>query len=158
MKIFVMSDSHVRVDNVLNFLKKRTFDLYIHLGDMVRDAETIEKRTGVTFIKIKGNNDFFPEDAEEERIITVDNKRILMLHGHRQRVYFGLDQLIKKAEEEKADICLFGHSHVYFEEEINGILYINPGSTSMPRGGDYRESCVILTIENNNVEVERILL
>jgi hypothetical protein len=38
-----------------------------------------------------------------------------------------------KAQEVKADIVCFGHSHVLGAEVIDGTLFINPGSIRLPR-------------------------
>ena len=52
----------------------------------------------------------------------------------------------KKAKEEKADICIYGHTHSKALEEIDGITVINPGTA--------RRSYAVLTIEKDHIKVE----
>ena len=81
----------------------------------------------------------FITDAPDEQIINLDGVRIMMVHGHNYGVKMTLTPLINTATENKADIVLFGHTHVPFEltvmpENDRGVmlqkpLYImNPGS------------------------------
>ncbi|OJT91848.1 YfcE family phosphodiesterase, partial [Clostridioides difficile] len=63
--------------------------------------------------------------------------------------------LEKKATEVDADIVIFGHTHTPFREIKDGVLYINPGSTSLPRGVSYK-SFVIMDIEEDDIKIEEI--
>ena len=61
--------------------------------------------------------------------------------------------LVAQAKRERADIALFGHTHVGLLKEINGITVFNPGSLERPRdssGGSYG----IITIKNEKVNFE----
>ena len=40
----------------------------------------------------------------------------------------GHGSLIKKAREENADICIFGHTHREYLVEKDGTTYVNPGA------------------------------
>ena len=35
--------------------------------------------------------------------------------------------------EEQPDVVVFGHTHIPFQDEIDGVLYLNPGSACQPR-------------------------
>ena len=72
-------------------------------------------------------------------------------------VKYGLDKIEAKAKSVEADIVIFGHSHTPLNFEKDNILYLNPGSTSLPRGVEYK-SFLIMNIENNNIEIEQIRL
>lgn len=158
MRILVVSDTHGQNIDIIDLIKREDFDIYIHLGDFVDDAKYIEKKTGIHFVKVKGNNDFFVSDTPEKDIIEIEGYRILLVHGHRHGVYYGIERLETEANIENADICLFGHTHVYYYDKIDGIIYLNPGSPSRPRGGDFKKSCALIEIENREVKIERILL
>jgi putative phosphoesterase len=44
-----------------------------------------------------------------------------------------MDGLLYHAKEAQADIVCFGHTHRPYVEEIDNILFINPGSLCYPR-------------------------
>ncbi|MFT8470875.1 YfcE family phosphodiesterase [Oenococcus sp.] len=63
-----------------------------------------------------------------------DHLTIYQTHGHLQRVAYGLTALNRDAEKVHAEIVLFGHTHIPFAQMHDNKLFINPGSTSFPRG------------------------
>ena len=155
MKIVVVSDTHGRieefVDEVKNFKK---VDLIIHLGDYVEDGLNIENKTGIRTVMVKGNGDFFYPEYKEDDILEIEGKRIFLTHGHRYNVRYGIDNLLYKGEEVKADLILFGHTHVstFFEE--SGIIVMNPGSPSMPRGLSRKKTFGIIDIRDKiNIKI-----
>ena len=154
MKIGVISDTHRMnrfIDKVIPYLKE--CDLIIHAGDNFVDSKYIHKMTNVGMMAVGGNCDF--ENVEEELEFEVENKNIFVCHGDRYGVKYGLEQLQKKAKEVDADIVIFGHTHTPLIKEKDNIIYINPGSVSLPRGVDYR-SFVIIDISDDNMSVKEI--
>lgn len=135
MKVLVISDTHRYLENAERVIEK--FDnirTIIHLGDLVEDVKTLrQKYPQKDFINVAGNNDF-SIDVPFERIITLEGKRILLTHGHRQRVSNGVLNLAFLAEEKQAEAALFGHTHRPFYDESAGVAIFNPGSISLPRG------------------------
>lgn len=157
-KLMVVSDTHGRVDYCIDQIGKHPeVNAIIHLGDTVRDAEFIKKFTTKPIYMVRGNNDWTDFDTPEERILELEGHRLLLVHGHKQNVYWGYDRLVKRAKEVGADIVLFGHTHMYYGEYHGKILLVNPGALSYARGGDFRTSYVLLTLDGDRVEVERIL-
>ena len=150
MKAIVFSDSHNSVwlmnDLVDKFRSK--IDCIIHLGDCTEDTSDFEIK-GIKLFQVRGNNDY-DSMYPSERTITLAGKMIYMTHGHRQRVYYGTDTLYYTAAQEQADIALFGHTHMPYLENEGGIIIMNPGSISLPRGGNER-SFAFITIENNKI-------
>ena len=154
MKIGVISDTHRMnrfIDKVIPYLKE--CDLSIHAGDNFVDSKYIHKMTNVGMMAVRGNCDF--ENVEEELEFEVENKNIFVCHGDRYGVKYGLEQLQEKAKEVDADIVIFGHTHTPLIKEKDNIIYINPGSVSLPRGVDYR-SFVIIDISDDNMSVKEI--
>lgn len=148
MKALVLSDSHNStwlINSLAEKYRART-DCIIHLGDCTEDLDEIrQKYKSLPIYQVRGNNDYdslYPS----ERTITLAGKRIYMTHGHRHRVYYSTDRLYYAAAEEQADIALFGHTHVPYLENECGILVMNPGSITLPRGGSER-SFAFITIE-----------
>ena len=60
---------------------------------------------------------------EERRIVEVDGKRILLHHGHHE------------TDTSTVSVVMSGHTHVPVLEEKDGVLYLNPGSTTIPKNG-----------------------
>ncbi|MDO5717441.1 MAG: metallophosphoesterase [Tissierellia bacterium] len=159
MKIAVISDTHGVYTRVIRYLNESTdIDYLIHLGDHADDADYIMALTNIDGFAVLGNNDYSSEGiVPEERIIEIEGKRILAVHGHRQAVGFGLSWIKDLAEERDVDIVLFGHTHQYLDEIFEGIRFINPGSASLPRGEDNRKCMIVMTIDDD-VDIERIFL
>ena len=143
MDILVFSDSHGNTRNVMraiaNQIKKP--DAIIFLGDglgsmMYCDFDNIPLYT------VSGNCDdtyFGTLFSDDERIIELGGKRIMMTHGHRYDVKSTLTRLVYIAAQREVDIVLFGHTHCAFEKcltpdscempKLNKNLYIlNPGA------------------------------
>ena len=134
MKIAVVSDTHHRTKLIINKLKElNNLDKVIHLGDIVKDAYKIEDELDIEVLKVRGNCDFNAFDEEEEKIIHLNNRKILMTHGHKYNIKVDLNRLYYKSKEIEADIVLFGHTHMPYNEVLNNTLFFNPGSPTNPR-------------------------
>lgn len=151
MKILVVSDTHGRMDNVIKYIVENKIKHVIHLGDCVDDAEKIQEKTEVDLYYIRGNCDFYSTSIPEELILSFGNKRIFCTHGHKYGVKYTMDKLKTKAREVEADMALFGHTHVLVMEEIDGIVYFNPGSPSIPRTNKGK-TVGILEIEGDQLD------
>ena len=55
------------------------------------------------------------------------------------------------------DAVIFGHSHKYFEQMIDGRLWLNPGSCGKRRF-DQEITLAILTVDGSALSVERIVI
>ncbi|CUW12463.1 MULTISPECIES: YfcE family phosphodiesterase [Leuconostoc] len=85
-----------------------------------------------------GNMDYDP-DFVEARATTIDHVTFFQTHGHLYNVtmfngWANLELLDKAALESDAQVVLFGHTHIDGALAYNGKLFINPGSTSLPKG------------------------
>jgi predicted phosphodiesterase len=54
------------------------------------------------------------------------------------------------------DVIAFGHTHVPWHAETDGIHFVNTGSVGRPKDGDWRAGYVVLDIESARVEREFI--
>lgn len=153
MRIGVVSDSHgnlFMLDKAISLMGE--LDLIIHLGDHYKDIIKVNEKYKKHIEYVVGNNDLKGQ-AESEKTITVKEKRIFLTHGHKYDVYYDVNRLYFKALEESADIVLYGHTHRQRIERTGDILYINPGSTSLPR--DSRPGCVVINIDDKGeIDVE----
>ena len=55
----------------------------------------------------------------------------------------------------EAQVVVFGHSHRYYQENIMGRLWLNPGSCGWPRFGK-ELTMAVLTVQDGALQVERI--
>ncbi|MCR5154506.1 MAG: metallophosphoesterase [Lachnospiraceae bacterium] len=149
LRILVFSDTHRYLGNLERALKSAGhIDFAIELGDYCGQDEEIRCLVGVPCAFVRGNCDGFDRTYESDNLADYDGIKIFMTHGHR---YWGANpKLIAEAAKGKgADIAFFGHTHVPFEDKINGVDIFNPGSISNPRQADGYPTYGILTIEDN---------
>lgn len=127
-KLYVFSDSHGRTERMHSIILSLEADYLIHCGDFANDL------SGHNVYHVKGNCDPWSK-APLEVLITIENKKVLIVHGHKHQVKSGLLSLSYYAQQKQADIVLFGHTHTPTAVVENGILLLNPGSISLPNYG-----------------------
>lgn len=133
MKALVFSDSHGRLDNLLEVMKQhKDCEAIFHLGDVEGDENRLRSTTPHPVYMVRGNCDYYSK-CQDNMVIEWAGKRIAMTHGHRYINFDGIEGLRYYGEQEKADIVMFGHTHVPFLEEMDDRVYLNPGSISKPR-------------------------
>lgn len=156
MRIGIVSDTH-RMERFMNkaipYLKE--CDLIIHAGDNFSDSKYIHKMTNVDTIAVKGNCDF--EDVEDEIAFEVYEKTIFICHGDKYGVKYGTEKIEERAKSIGADIVIFGHTHIPLCIEREEILYLNPGSLSLPRDGSSRRF-IILDLDDNLINLEEVII
>lgn len=125
-KIVVLSDTHGNVsglEKIRNILAEN--DAVIHCGDGYKDLdyfpEIKEKHC------VKGNCDGLNRD---EKIIEIEGKKVLILHGHNHGVKSGIERLRYYAMEKGVNVVFYGHTHKASIVEADGITFINPGNLS----------------------------
>lgn len=152
MKILVLSDTHGDTNKAEEAIRANNeINLIIHLGDYFRDAQKLSNLfPDIPIEYIYGNSDFMIDNIPAEKMLEVCGKRIFLTHGHRYSVKWDYDRLYRKAEELKADMILFGHTHIPDIVKKDRFYLLNPGSTSDPRD-DSDESYAIIEIEEDQV-------
>jgi len=131
-----MSDTHGKVKPVKKLLDqyKGEVKTVLHLGDGARDLLQLKSEyPEMDFVAVAGNCDF-AAIAQQERILTLGSKRILLTHGHNHSVGVNNQRLMYYALELKMDACLFGHTHFPEILEYESVFLMNPGSLGNPRG------------------------
>ena len=122
-------------------------DAIVHAGDigpykLVLDMEAIAPTTAVL-----GNTDG-DMPINESAVVTLDGKKFFVQHiVDPHRLQASLRERLKRIEP---DVVVFGHTHMPFCETLGGVLFLNPGSVTQPRG-DYRPSMVRLTIDHRKI-------
>lgn len=137
MKILVLSDSHRNVDAMARAVEKEKPDRIIHLGDHFADGEELhELYPRIPMEQVPGNCDLARFEAPE-RLLFIENLRVLIAHGHTMQVKSGLLNARYRAMEKGADLLLFGHTHVPLIELQGGITMLNPGAIGDSRRPTY---------------------
>ncbi len=148
MKVLIVSDTHGRNQNLIDTINRvAPIDLLIHLGDLENGEEYIRSMLPCEAEFVAGNNDFFA-GLPKEKIIQVGKYTILLTHGHRYGVNFTTSGLLDAAKRNKADIVMFGHTHVPMIDLSGSIWVINPGSLALPRQQGRKPTFIIMDIDS----------
>jgi uncharacterized protein len=159
LKIAVLSDSHIPTR--LGAIPGRVYeicaesDLILHSGDIVNPAVIIDLERFAPVKAVCGNMDpyeirnRYPEILELE----LEGHKIVMTHGTGAR--FGIEnRILKKLKPRNPDIIIFGHSHIFHDDTMDGVLRLNPGAVS---GSSGNRTMALLTIfEGKEPIVEKI--
>lgn len=146
MKIGVISDTHGLLrDGVIENLQG--CDYIIHAGD-IGSEEILDKLQGIakTFA-VRGNN-----DKEGYALKLPDFKEIEM---DEVLIYVTHNKADIPKELREIDLIIYGHSHKYGEDNIDGIIYLNPGSCGRKRFS-LPLSMAIVEVNLDNIEVKKI--
>jgi predicted phosphodiesterase len=65
-------------------------------------------------------------------------------------------KMASHAGAKAGDVIAFGHTHLPWHREVNGIHFVNTGSVGRPKDGDWRGGFVILEVGGGSVGVEFI--
>ena len=110
-------------------------DMILHLGDYTRDCEIIRSEfPQIPLRAVRGNGDRRELELDIDEFV-VEEKRIIMTHGHLFGVKSGLERAFYFAESKSADILLFGHTHNMHDsgDSFGDIRLINPGSVGLDK-------------------------
>lgn len=161
LRVGVVSDSHRRFGLVASMRAQcGRLDWLLHAGDHLTDAPRIAAALGVDADRVRavaGNCDF-PATEPAELLLELGGVKVLMVHGHQHGVKAGPQRLFYRAREVGARVAVFGHSHIPFLEDVDGVLLLNPGSLSMPRRPQDPPSCAVLEIADGAVRAYHVFL
>ena len=157
MKIAVVSDTHrnlSKITKVCQSIKVENPDMILHLGDVTDDADYMEALLEREVRRVPGNCDI-AERGPGTLFIKAEGLLILATHGHHHRVKSSLHDLAADAKKHGAKVALFGHTHIALEDEVEGITVLNPGSASLPKGGQ-KAGYAVMTVIDEAVAVKFI--
>ncbi|MEI3093468.1 MAG: metallophosphoesterase family protein [Oscillospiraceae bacterium] len=147
VKIGVISDTHGLLrEEVLEIL--RDCDCVFHGGDINNQGVLDALGKIAPVYVVRGNNDKeWAEQLPHDLTVRMEGRKIFMVHNRKE-----IENL-----PEDADIVIFGHSHKYFEQVIDGRLWLNPGSCGKRRFGQ-EISLAVLTVDGKDYQVRKIVL
>lgn len=122
----LISDSHLDQEHLIRILdKNKTCDVIIHAGDSCLSCDDpLLKNIYV----VKGNHD--KADFPTELVIN----DIFVAHGNQYHVYQTFDYIIEAAKRHHCHTIIHGHTHIPYDEVIDDLRIINPGSVMFNRG------------------------
>jgi len=154
----VLADTHIprraRVlpEGVVCCLRRA--ELVLHAGDLI-EASLFEELAFYAPVRaVKGNVDLPEVHLPETLEFNFGGARIAMIHdsgrkeGRRRR-------LARRFPE--ARVIVFGHSHIPFLEDEDGLLLLNPGSPTDKRRQP-RHTLALLRAEGGDVRAEIVVL
>jgi putative phosphoesterase len=156
MKIGIISDTH----NYLNPKVAGHFegvDLIIHAGDIGSPA-ILEKLEKLAPIKaIRGNTDYRGTVSALPEIIATNRENVNFLIIHDIGNINSFRERLNRGDfSPLPQVIIFGHTHQAFYKEIDGFLFVNPGSASTSR--DHRKpSVMIMELNDSHIESYRLL-
>ena len=144
-RIGVLSDTHGLLrPEVLSALSG--CDAIIHGGD-INQPEILEQLEKIAPVYVvRGNND--KEWAEHLPItltFQIEQCRFFLVHNKKQ----------VPGDLTGIDAVIFGHSHKYFAQELEGRLWLNPGRCGKRRF-DQEITLAILTVDGSSLSAEKI--
>ncbi len=144
VKAAVLSDTHglLRLE-VLEAIEG--CDMIIHGGDINKPEVLENLRQIAPVYAVRGNNDKeWAEQIPETLTISIEECRIFVVHNKKD--------VPKNLED--IDAVIFGHSHKYSEQTIEGRLWLNPGSCGKRRF-DQEITFAMMTVEGKKIEIEK---
>lgn len=148
MKVLIVSDTHGRENYLLKtFERVGPIDLLIHLGDIEGGEDFINAMASCPTEMVSGNNDFF-NGLPKEKMILIGKYYVMLTHGHRYGVNHTTANIKEAAMRNRADIVMFGHTHVPLIDFSDNIWAINPGSLALPRQHGRVPTFIIMEIDS----------
>lgn len=162
MRIGIVSDTHGSVsawEKAISLFNN--VDLIIHAGDVLyhgprnplpenynpQELATLINRSPVPVVIARGNC-----DAEIDQVLInwpllapyaflqMNDFRLLVTHGHQLTT----DEARAEAERFKVQIFISGHTHKLEIRKENRIIFVNPGSPSLPKDSQKRPTIALL--------------
>jgi len=141
--VAVLADTHGYLADAVSQALQGV-DMIIHAGDS-EGAEVLTRLARIApLYPVRGNMDYggWSENLPREDLITAGAVTILALHD--------LARLSMDPVACEARAVVSGHTHRPEAAWHGGLLYLNPGSVSLPRAG-YAPSLALLSIQGNRL-------
>jgi putative phosphoesterase len=94
----------------------------------------------------------FPISTSYNWLILPNGRRLFLTHGH---LFNPQSSELPLSEK---DILVFGHTHISLAETINGVRSFNPGSITLPKGGQVTsygllkdEKLYVINLDNDEI-------
>ena len=147
IRVAIMADTHgvlrPEVERILE-----TCDVIVHAGDFDNQMLYHKLNVDQPLYAVRGNNDRgWSGGLGQVNRFEIGGVKFIMAH---ERV--DIPSVLKDIQ-----VVIFGHSHMYYQQEISGRLWLNPGSCGYKRF-TLPLSMAVMTIEDGTYEVETVWL
>ena len=147
IRVAIMADTHgvlrPEVERILE-----TCDVIVHAGDFDNQMLYHKLNVDQPLYAVRGNNDRgWSGGLGQVNRFEIGGVKFIMAH---ERV--DIPSVLKDIQ-----VVIFGHSHMYSQQEISGRLWLNPGSCGYKRF-TLPLSMAVMTIEDGTYEVETVWL
>ncbi|MCB5935117.1 phosphodiesterase [Caldibacillus thermoamylovorans] len=166
MKLGFISDTHGGYEDTLQALDLlKGAELVCHVGDVLYHGprndlpknydpkqltELLKSRTDIVYVR--GNCDADVDEmvleqdlSQKSRVIEFDHYRFYVVHGYEETE----EERLQRAKELGCQVVVSGHTHVKVLEKRDGVIVLNPGSTTIPKD----ESRSFAFYENGQIEL-----
>lgn len=176
-KIFFLGDyvfggygSNETVDLLMSLLKDNKKHLIISgnidelIAPIEEEAEWIYPVNKQIYKDLGSNRVNFLKSLSNSALFEVEGIKIKLCHNPSEiEMFISVDELRKErnqpnikgleeiAKSMDSDACIFGHYHLFMDEEINGKRIICPSSVGMPFNGDSRAQYIILDVSKGSI-------
>ncbi|MGF6907208.1 YfcE family phosphodiesterase [Fusobacterium sp. PH5-44] len=146
MKILVVSDSHLRLDKLIEVYEKENPDIVICTGDHDRDGEELSFTYPQSkYIIVSGNCDYYYSNYPSDVFTKIVESKFFITHGHLYNVKNEYETIYKKGKILGCNVIIFGHTHRQFLDTSRKIKIFNPGAMI---NGEYG----IIILKNSEIE------
>ncbi len=137
-----------------------TADLILHAGDVTAPSVLDWCEAFAPVLVARGNNDIFEDSRLADRqLLDLEGWRIGMTHELRPESRPMSVLLEQGLGGEHVDVLIAGDTHVERLEFRDGVLFVNPGSPSLPHHKEYRlGTAAVLDINPDRIRAEVLLL
>ena len=126
----------------------KTADAILHAGDINQQEIVDQLRQYAPLYIVRGNNDKeWAEHIPHHLTVTLGGVSFYMVHNKKE----------VPADLPGINAVVFGHSHKYFQEEKDGLLWLNPGSCG-PRRFHQEITMMMAEVENGTLRVEKVTI
>ncbi|MBA3028786.1 MAG: metallophosphoesterase family protein [Desulfobacteraceae bacterium] len=145
-RIAVVSDTHGHLNPAL-LEDLKNADLIIHAGDLDGPEVLNTLKILAPVLAVRGNMDRggWAEDIPVMEVTPINGMLFYMIHD--------LARMDLEPESMGIRFVISGHTHRPLVEEKGNVIYLNPGSASLPRGG-FPPTYALIHIRENRLNVE----
>lgn len=143
--IAILSDTHGLLREEVR-ARLAVADCIIHAGDIDNSLIYHEmERLGEIYV-VRGNNDKnWAENLPESITVTIEGVCFFIVHNKKD----------VPEDLSNIDVVIYGHSHKYYQEMIDGVLFLNPGSCGKRRF-DLELTMCGMTVNAGQYQFEKI--
>lgn len=135
-------------DDGVGFERDECGCAYREEGERLRGQRSLEWTKGV----VTPDNKALLRTLLPRIRLTVDGKRVLLVHGSPRKMneYLFEDRPLSSFERlaatSDADVIVFGHTHKPYTKLVNGVWFVNAGSSGKPKDGNWQPCYAVLDL------------